>query len=279
MRLIRRGNVRVNGKRAKINQRLCLGDQIYLPASLRPAGGSGAVTRLKGMPGNISMPVLYEDEHLLVINKPSGSVVHAGSGYEAGIVEYLREARGLAELRLAHRLDRDTSGCLLLAKNLPVLRDLAEGFRQGRIRKNYLAWVEGHPFPYASRLHSFLRKGIVQGGERMVVADEEGQEAVTDYQVVCCEERRGLQFSLLALSPQSGRTHQLRVQLQHEGYAILGDGKYGSREAGKLFRKIGGKSMALHAWRLRFRHPEGGRELEIRAPLPSWWRGCFSPQR
>jgi len=279
MRLIRRGNVRVNRKRAKASQRLSLGDSIYLPASLRPEKNPDSTQRRKSMPWDLSAAILYEDEHILILNKPAGTVVHAGSGYETGIIEQLRETGGLAELRLAHRLDRDTSGCLLLSKNLPVLRELAAGFRAGRIRKTYLAWVEGHPFPHASRLRSFLRKGVVQGGERMVVHHEDGQEAITDYQVILHGSQPGLQFSLLALMPLSGRTHQLRVQLQYEGHSILGDNKYGSREVRKLFRDMGGKSMALHAWRLRFVHPVSGGDLDIRAPLPAWWMDCFAPHR
>jgi len=279
MRLIRRGNVRVNRKRARASQRLNLGDSIYLPASLRSERSPDSTEKRKRIPREFSAAILYEDEHILVLNKPAGTVVHAGSGYGAGIIEQLREIRGLAELRLAHRLDRDTSGCLLLSKNLPVLRELAADFRAGRIRKTYLAWVEGYPFSHAGRLRSFLRKGVVQGGERMVVHHEDGQEAITDYQVILHGSQPGLQFSLLALMPLSGRTHQLRVQLQHEGHAILGDSKYASREARKLFRNMGGKSMALHAWRLRFTHPVKGYDLDIRAPLPDWWNDCFAPHR
>jgi len=279
MRLIRRGNVRVNRKRARASQRLNLGDSIYLPASLRPEGSHDSTEKRKRIPREFSADILYEDEYILILNKPAGTVVHAGSGYEAGIIEQLRETGGLAELRLAHRLDRDTSGCLLLSKSLPALRELAADFRAGRIRKTYLAWVEGYPFPHAGRLRSFLRKGVVQGGERMVVHHEEGQEAITDYQVILHGNQSGLQFSLLALMPLSGRTHQLRVQLQHEGHAILGDNKYGSREVRKLFRGMGGKSMALHAWRLRFAHPVKECDLDIQAPLPDWWKDCFAPHR
>jgi len=279
MRLIRRGNVRVNGKRAKPETRLQQGDEIFLPASLRQAAteaGEKLLPVLSSMPAAIrNMPVLFEDADILVIDKPAGVVVHGGSGHGVGVIEYLRESMSLPELRLAHRLDRDTSGCLLMAKRLSVLRALTASFRERSAHKTYLAWVAGHPYPYAGRIQSSLAKGILRGGERMVVQNEGGKEAVTDYQVSILTQCNGWQFALLALQPESGRTHQLRVQLQSEGHAILGDGKYGLREDNRRYRDMGGKCMALHAWRLRFEHPARHQMIEVRAPWPSAWTKVF----
>ncbi len=273
MRLIRRGNVRVNGRRAKPDQRLNTGDEVFVPASLRrPAPGAGEARSVP--PGRMPMPpVLYEDADLLVVNKPPRMVVHGGSGHAAGLVEHLREALDLPELRLAHRLDRDTSGCLLLAKRLSVLRALTAAFRDRKAHKTYLAWVAGCPWPHAGRIRARLGKGALRGGERVVAGREDGKEAVTDYQVCIQAGTACWQAALLALQPESGRTHQLRVQLQMEGCPILGDGKYGNREDNRRFRALGGKGMALHAWRLRIAHPVRGEMLEVRAPWPEWWRG------
>ncbi|MFC1542471.1 RluA family pseudouridine synthase [Pseudomonadota bacterium] len=273
MRLIRKGNVRVNGKRQKPESRVTEGDEIFLPNSLRGEAESRPVDEI---PASLlkkveSLEILYEDQWLLAVHKPAGMVVHGGSSHGAGLIEALKEVRKLPDLRLAHRLDRDTSGVLLMAKNLEALRKLTESFRERDMQKSYFAWVEGHPYPYAGRMKSKLSKGITVSGERMVVDDEEGKESVTDYQVVLEAERNGFDYALVALNPHSGRTHQLRVQLQTEGHAILGDPKYAEKEAIQRFKKIGGRGLALHAWRLRFDHPVKQEPIELRASLPESW--------
>jgi len=273
MRLIRKGNVRVNGKRQKPDSRVAAGDEIYLPNSLR---GEVEPRSTGEIPASLlrkveSLEILFEDEWLLAVYKPAGMVVHGGSGHGAGLIEALKEVRGLADLRLAHRLDRDTSGVLLLAKNLEALRKLTESFRERDMQKTYFAWVQGHPYPHAGRMKSNLSKGVVVGGERMVIDDEDGKESITDYQVVLETERNGYEYALVALNPHSGRTHQLRVQLQSEGHAILGDPKYAEKEDIQKFKKLGGKGLALHAWRLRFEHPVRHRDIELRASLPVSW--------
>ncbi len=275
LRLIRKGNVRVNGKRSKPETRLHTDDTLFLPASLR---GVDLVCEPHPQIAKLrtSIPVLYEDEDILVVNKPAGIVVHGGSGHDAGLIEMLKAERNFPDLRLAHRLDRDTSGVLLMAKHLVALRNLAEDFRERDMHKTYFAWVSGHPYPYAGRMRSRLAKGMLRGGERMVVDDESGKEAVTDYQVVMCCEQEKWSYALLALTPESGRTHQLRVQLQTEGHPILGDAKYAGRDDLKNFKRIGGKGLALHAWRLRFVHPVSNLPMELHAPWPDWWSGCFS---
>jgi len=251
LRLIRKGNVRVNKKRCKPELHLSEGDSIYLPASLREPDQQERTeipaTLLRSV---AEMPVLFEDANLLVVNKPTGLVVHGGSGHGAGLIEALKEVKGLADLRLAHRLDRDTSGLLLMAKDLSALRQLTTSFRQRDMQKTYFALVAGHPFAQAGRMQSKLAKGTVRGGERMVQDAEDGKEAITDYQVMMHFERGGFDYAMLALHPHSGRTHQLRVQLLHEGHAILGDGKYASRE-----------ELAA---------------LEFTAPWPENWRSLLS---
>jgi len=274
MRLIRKGNVRVNGKRQKPESRVHSGDEVYLPNSLR---GGTEPQSVDAIPASLlrkveSLEVLYEDQWLLAVHKPAGMVVHGGSGHGAGLIEALKEVRGLTDLRLAHRLDRDTSGVLLMAKNLEALRKLTESFRERDMQKTYFAWVKGHPYPYAGRMKSRLSKGMVVGGERMVVDDDEGKESVTDYQVVLETRRNGFEYALVALNPHSGRTHQLRVQLQSEGHAILGDPKYAEKEDIRQFRKLGGKGLALHAWRLRFEHPVKHQNIELRASSPESWK-------
>lgn len=275
MRLVRKGNVRVGGKRAKPDSRLMEGDTVFLPACLR------SENIVQDEPGDdisrallekvAALPVLFEDDALLVLNKPAGMVVHGGSGHGAGLIEALKELRGLPDLRLAHRLDRDTSGVLLLARNLSALRGLAEDFRERDLQKTYFALVKGHPYPHAGRMHSHLARGVTVGGERMVVDDEHGKEAITDYQVVMQLTCDGFDYALLALSPHSGRTHQLRVQLSGEGHAILGDSKYADKAELAAYRAIGGRGLMLHAWRLRFVHPILEVPMELRVPMPSGW--------
>ena len=269
MRLIRKGNVRVNGKRAKPDSRVIQGDEIFLPASLRPENNIEPQHKANFPVKNLV--ILHEDDDLLVIDKVAGIVVHGGSGHDLGLVERLKEQLQQPELRLAHRLDRDTSGCLLLAKNLHTLRKLTESFRERQAHKTYLAWVSGHPYPYSGRLRSHLLKGVTQSGERMVIDSEHGQEAITDLQTILLRETNNWKYSLVALQPHSGRTHQLRVQLQQEGNAILGDPKYAEKEDIKKYKTIKGKGLALHAWRLRFRHPSTNSILECRAPWPERW--------
>jgi len=274
MRLIRKGNVRVNGKRCKPNHHLQEGDEVFVPASLRQSDNEAANMRDSGeLPAYLlqqvkQMPVLFEDEWLLVVNKPAGMVVHGGSGHEAGLIEALKMVRDVPDLRLAHRLDRDTSGVLLLAKSLHALRSLTESFRERDMDKTYMAWVEGYPEPYAARMSSRLSKGVSIAGERMVVDDVDGKISVTDYQVMLECKKSGFDYALVALKPHSGRTHQLRVQLQNEGHAILGDPKYAEREALKQFKRLKGKGLMLHAWRLRLLHPVTQKSLTFIAPFP-----------
>jgi len=275
VRLIRKGNVRINKKRSKPESRVSAGDEVYLPASLREPE---EVRESSGeIPASLlskvrALTVLFEDEWILVVSKPAGLVVHGGSGHDAGLIEALKEVRALPDLRLAHRLDRDTSGVLLMAKNLEALRHLTESFRLRDMQKTYFALVAGHPFAHAGQMKSNLAKGLVRGGERMVVDVDEGKESITDFQLMIRFERSGYDYAMIALNPHSGRTHQLRVQLQSEGHAILGDGKYGEKVDLAAFKSMGGKGLMLHAWRLRFDHPITKQPLEFRADWPRNWQ-------
>ena len=273
LRLIRKGNVRVNRKRVKPEVHVASGDLIFLPVSLREPEQQ---LEKAAIPTSLlskveALPVLFEDEWLLAVNKPAGLVVHGGSGHEAGLIEALKESRGLSDLRLAHRLDRDTSGVLLMAKNLEALRRLTESFRERDMQKTYFALIAGHPFAHAGRMISKLAKGVVQGGERMVVDSEEGKESVTDFQVMIEYESDDFDYAMVALNPHSGRTHQLRVQLQNEGHSILGDSKYAEKDELAAYKSLGGKGLMLHAWRLRFDHPVTGKPLELKALWPENW--------
>ncbi|MBL1352130.1 MAG: RluA family pseudouridine synthase [Zetaproteobacteria bacterium] len=275
MRLIRKGNVRVNGKRCKPNHHVCKDDEVFLPMSLRTrTAGNDKPLPMSALQKEriLALPILFEDAWLLVINKPAGMVVHGGSGHGMGLIEMLKEVRALPDLRLAHRLDRDTSGVLLLAKNLEALRQLTEAFRERDMDKTYLAWVKGHPEPSAARMTSHLSKGVTVAGERMVVDDDEGKLSVTDYQVMQTIQADRMDYALLALKPHSGRTHQLRVQLQQEGHAILGDVKYATRDALKTYKIMGGKGLMLHAWRLKILHPMTHQTMTFLAAFPERMR-------
>jgi 23S rRNA pseudouridine955/2504/2580 synthase len=272
LRLIRKGNVRVNRKRCKPESRVQNGDEVFLPLSLRqPEEKTDAHLPASLLRATELLPVLFEDEWLLAVNKPAGMVVHGGSGHDAGLIEALKEVRGLPDLRLAHRLDRDTSGVLLMAKNLEALRRLTESFRERDMQKTYFALVAGHPFAQAGRMQSKLAKGVVRGGERMVIDSEEGKEAITDFQVMIQYRKNDFDYAMLALKPHSGRTHQLRVQLQNEGNPILGDNKYAGKDELSAYKSLKGRGLMLHAWRLRFNHPVTNKLLELKAPWPDNW--------
>ncbi len=272
LRLIRKGNVRVNKKRCRPESRVRIGDEVFLPLSLRqPEVNENESIPMSLLRSTERLSVLFEDKWLLVVNKPAGMVVHGGSGHDAGLIEALKEVRGLPDLRLAHRLDRDTSGVLLMAKNLEALRRLTESFRERDMQKTYFALIAGHPFAHAGRMQSNLVKGIVRGGERMVVDSELGKEAITDFQVMIEYQKNNFDYAMLALKPHSGRTHQLRVQLQNEGHPILGDNKYAGKDELSAYKSLGGRGLMLHAWRLRFNHPVTNKPLELKAPWPDNW--------
>jgi 23S rRNA pseudouridine955/2504/2580 synthase len=260
-RIVRSGEVRVNSGRVQASHRLALGDRIRVPPvrlAEREAGTAPAPA--------LELPVLYEDEHLLAVDKPAGLAVHGGSGIAHGAIERLRAARPQAKfLELVHRLDRETSGVLLLAKKRSALTAMHEDLRERAMDKRYLAAVAGRVRDEKRRVKVALRKYATGEGERRVAVDErEGQEAETVFRRLA----RNDEFSLLEAELLTGRTHQIRVHLAHIGHPILGDDKYGDFALNKALRRRGLRRMFLHAAQLTFAHPATGERLTVRSPLP-----------
>ena len=260
-RLLRRGEVRVNGGRVRAEYRLEAGDEVRIPpVRLREEGAAPPGDRAAAMLES----VLFEDKKLLVIDKPAGVAVHGGSGISHGVVELLRAARpDLRDLSLVHRLDRETSGCLVLAKRRSALRALHEKFRQGVVEKNYLALVAGDWQLGDQLIDKPLLVTHRQGGERHVIVSHEGKAAQTRVRL-----SRGYRtFSLLQCSPLTGRTHQIRVHLQSVGFPIAGDDRYGDADVNSRVKALGLSRLFLHAQSISF-PDEHGNELHFAAPLP-----------
>ncbi len=279
-RIIRSGEVRVNKGRASAERRIEAGDQIRLPPvrtsdraeakaqamAEAAAGGAAAPAR--------EFPVLFEDEGLLVIDKPAGVAVHGGSGVSFGVIEQLRMARPQARfLELVHRLDRETSGILLIAKKRSVLKNLQEQFRDRTTGKTYLALVTGQWPQKLKVLDKSLHKYLLPDGERRVkVVPREHPDAMPSLSLVKVV-RQNSAYSLLEVTIKTGRTHQIRIHLSSEGMAIVGDDKYGDFALNKALQRaterIPLRRMFLHAWRLQFKHPTSGSVMQLHAELPA----------
>jgi 23S rRNA pseudouridine955/2504/2580 synthase len=263
-RVIRSGEVRVNKGRAQAETRLKLGDEVRLPPVRQSAQAPSAV-----VPGR-EFTVLLEDEHVLAIDKPSGVAVHGGSGVSFGVIEQLRSARPQARfLELVHRLDRDTSGVLLLAKKRSALTALQEQFRARETDKVYATIVYG-AFPSGQKVIDVpLHKYLTAEGERRVrashVGDELAKRSVTLARAVAVKGG----FSLLDVTIKTGRTHQIRVHLAHAGFPLVGDDKYGDFALNKALAKAGrAQRLLLHARRLAFDHPATGERVVLEAAVP-----------
>ncbi len=275
-RIIRSGEVRVNKGRAGPDDRVQAGDLVRLPpvrVSERVAEkAQDMATAALAAPAR-NFVVLFEDEHLLAIDKPAGVAVHGGSGVSFGVIEQLRMARPQAPfLELVHRLDRETSGILLLAKKRSALRQLQDQFRERETGKTYLALVVGQWLANRKVLDKSLHKYLLPDGERRVrVVAKDDPDAMAALTLVKVK-HRGDGFTLLEVTIRTGRTHQIRVHLASEGFPIAGDDKYGDFELNKaLLRAPGGaslKRMFLHAWRLEFTHPVSGERQTLLADLP-----------
>ncbi|MGK0500868.1 MAG: 23S rRNA pseudouridine955/2504/2580 synthase [Oceanicoccus sp.] len=262
-RIVRKGEVRVNKGRVKVEYRLCEGDVVRVPpvrvSEEKPAiGVSASLQKL------LNNSILFEDDTLIVVNKPSGLAVHGGSGIKQGLIEALRVMRPDARfLELVHRLDRDTSGCIMVAKKRSMLRFLHEQLRNGTIDKRYLALVSGR-WPNRRKLVNVaLQKNTLQSGERMVRVDPEGKKSLTEFAVV----ERYSQATLMEAKPITGRTHQIRVHALHVGNPLLGDDKYGNTAACAAFKAQGLKRLFLHAASLRVPMPDDAPSLRVQAPL------------
>jgi 23S rRNA pseudouridine955/2504/2580 synthase len=270
-RIIRSGEVRVNKGRAGADTRLEAGDQVRVPPVRLPERVTDASVR--AAPAR-EFPVLLEDEHLLAIDKPAGVAVHGGSGVSFGVIEQLRQSRPTARLlELVHRLDRETSGVLLVAKRRSALTRLQEQFRERETGKTYLALVVGS-WPANRKvidlpLHRYLVGADEEAaGERRVKVvgkdDPDGMRAITLVKVT----RRLGTCTLLEVTIKTGRTHQIRVHLASQGHPIAGDDKYGDFALNKALQRQGLRRMFLHAWRLQFQHPATGEPVALEAPLP-----------
>lgn len=257
---VRGGEVRVNKGRVAPDARLSLGDLVRVPPMRLPAPDEK-----RSVPGS-EFPIVFEDEGLLIIDKPAGTAVHGGSGVSFGVIESLRAARPDAKfLELAHRLDRDTSGLLIIAKKRNVLLSLHEMFRTGGGRKHYLALVEGDWVNARQHIRLPLVKWTTQTGERRVKVEAEGQLAHT----IVSAQRRFNGYSLVDAELRTGRTHQIRVHLASSGFPIVGDDKYGRDETRAQFSKLGFSRMFLHASRLEMPHPLTQEPMVLEAPLPA----------
>ncbi|MGH8706995.1 MAG: RluA family pseudouridine synthase [Burkholderiales bacterium] len=258
-RVLRSGEVRVNSGRVKPDHRLRLGDKVRVPP-VRIAAPAAKAT-----PRPLALPVVYEDDALLVVDKPPGIAVHGGSGVSYGVIESLRAERPKAKLlELAHRLDRDTSGLLIIAKKRTALVELHRMLREGEAEKVYLALVKGAWSGGARELRERLHKYVTAGGERRVAVHGSGQAAVTVAKPIVSSAT----CSLLELRLLTGRTHQIRVHLAHAGHPVLGDDKYGDFELNRALARQGVKRLQLHARRLAFAHPLTGAPLRLEAPVP-----------
>ena len=285
-RIIRSGEVRVNKGRVSADTRVAAGDVVRVPPvriSERVAEKAEAMAQgvARGAPAR-DFPILFEDEHLMAIDKPSGVAVHGGSGVSFGVIEQLRMARPQAKfLELVHRLDRETSGILLIAKKRSALTNLQDQFRERETGKTYLALVAGR-WPANKKvldkpLHKYLldgKEGAPGTGERRVkVVSKDDPNGMPSVTLVKTRESTATAFTLLEVTIKTGRTHQIRVHLASEGYPIAGDDKYGDFELNKTLLRAGKlpslKRMFLHAWRLQFNHPATGERVELLAHLPS----------
>jgi 23S rRNA pseudouridine955/2504/2580 synthase len=256
-RVLRSGQVRVNSGRVGPDYRLKAGDRVRVP----PVRVSAAAKPAKPA----EFPVVHEDAALLVVDKPAGVAVHGGSGVSFGVIESLRAARPQAKvLELAHRLDRDTSGLLIVAKKRAALVELHRMLRDGEVDKQYAAIVKGRPAQASFEIDEALHKHVTASGERRVSVREGGMTARTRVELV-----KGKDFSLLKVRLLTGRTHQIRVHLAHAGHPVLGDDKYGDFALNREVAKRGVKRLFLHAERLAFAHPVTRERLRLESPLPA----------
>jgi 23S rRNA pseudouridine955/2504/2580 synthase len=276
-RIVRSGEVRVNSARSSPERRLVSGDLVRIPPVRVAAPDSVAP-----VPGQ-EFPILFEDDALLVIDKPAGVAVHGGSSVSFGVIEQLRAARPQAKLlELVHRIDRETSGVLIVAKKRAALVTMHEAMRQGQVGKRYLALVAGDWSGPPQALRFPLHRYLTAEGERRVAVQDGGQVAGT--RVRARSRLIHPQFGRLTLMQadlETGRTHQIRVHLSHVDHPLLGDEKYGNFELNKLLHKTGHKRMFLHAFEAVFQHPIDGNEVRLQARLPAAFetlmKACHEP--
>lgn len=266
-RMLRSGEVRVNGGRIKPSYKLNPDDVLRIP----PVRMTEQDEQQKKMPGSsllnlIQSRIIYEDQNLLIINKPSGISSHGGSGINFGLIEILRAARPKDKnLELVHRLDRETSGCIIVAKKRSALRGLHALLRESKIEKRYLALLAGHWSGGKKLVEAPLLKNQLQSGERLVKINQEGKAAVTEF----VPRKKFTNATLAEARPYTGRTHQIRVHAKYIGHPLAGDTKYGDHEFNKAMHAIGLRRLFLHAASLRFQLPNSEKAVEVSADLDS----------
>jgi 23S rRNA pseudouridine955/2504/2580 synthase len=266
-RILRKGEVRVNKGRIKPEYKLQAGDVVRVPP-LRLPDRDEPVPLAQGLLERLEAAIVFEDKALIVLNKPAGIAVHGGSGLSFGVIEALRQLRPDAkELELVHRLDRDTSGLLMIAKKRSMLRHLHLQLRGDGVDKRYMALVRGRWDTSKKQVNAPLLKNTLRSGERMVEVTDEGKDALTLFRVL---RRFGDFATLVEAKPVTGRTHQIRVHARHAGHSIAGDSKYGDEEFSAVIRDLGGKRLFLHAYALKVPLPDGG-ELSLEAPVDEVW--------
>lgn len=262
-RIVRRGEVRVNGGRIAPQRRLQAGDKVRVPPVRVEPESAPKRAPLRVLEA-IRHAIVSEDDRLIVLDKPSGIAVHGGSGVSHGVIEALRALRPQESLELVHRLDRDTSGCLLIARKRSALRTLHELLREGKFEKRYLALVKGHWNLGHKRIDVPLRTDTRVGGERTVRAHASGKAALTEFRPV---QFFGKRATLMEVAIYTGRTHQIRVHAAHAGHPVAGDEKYGDEAFNQELRAFGLERMFLHAHSVGFDWPQGG-AFSASAPLP-----------
>jgi 23S rRNA pseudouridine955/2504/2580 synthase len=264
-RILRSGEVRVNSKRIDATYRLVMGDLVRIPP-IRTATQEELPTNKASIKPKFEQAIIFEDDALLVIDKPAGFAVHGGSGISRGVIEQLRLERPHAKfLELVHRLDRETSGVLMLAKKRAALVALHDAIRNNHTDKRYVMLVHGNWIEKKKRVVLPLQKYVLPSGERRVSVQDDGQESETVFYL----RKSYSEFSLLEAQLVTGRTHQLRVQLAHLGFPIAGDDKYGDFAVNKAMQKRGLKRMFLHSVETNIRHPVSNEKLKLMAPMPA----------
>ncbi|URK05354.1 23S rRNA pseudouridine(955/2504/2580) synthase RluC [Pasteurella multocida] len=262
-RILRKGEVRVNKGRIKPEYKLQANDIVRVPPVRVSEKEHAPISTKLNKVSQLEKQILFEDECLLVLNKPSGIAVHGGSGLSFGVIEALRTLRPDARfLELVHRLDRDTSGILLVAKKRSALRSLHEQLREKTVQKNYLALVRGQWQSHCKVVKAPLLKNELSSGERIVRVSEQGKPSETRFSI----EERYEYATLVKASPVTGRTHQIRVHTQYAGHPIALDDKYGDKHFDEQMTQLGLTRLFLHAFSIRFEHPKTGETLRINAP-------------
>ena len=262
-RIIRKGEVRVNKKRIKPEYKLQAGDVLRIPP-IRVSEPSEAPSTKLDKVASLESHIIYEDKHLLVINKPSGMAVHGGSGLSFGVIEALRALRPQQKfLELVHRIDRDTSGCLVVAKKRSVLKELHAQLRDKQMDKRYHALVAGRWPESRFKVKAPLAKNTLKSGERMVSVSPDGKPSETRYRIL----QQFNDATLVEASPITGRTHQIRVHCLHAGHPIACDDKYGDKDFEERMKVLGLNRLFLHANDIAFIHPDTGQRVSFHAPM------------